>query len=57
MGVLGKIKEKEVVYFGEKKQTNIGAGKGIKDNNSICIATITLVYSYLDPQLFPFQKL
>lgn len=49
MGVLGKIKEKEVVYFGKNKQTNISAGKGIKDNNSMCIATITLVYSYLDP--------
>lgn len=55
MGVLRKIKEKEVVSFAKKKNTYVG--KGIKDNNSICIASIMSLYLYLDAQPFPLQKL
>lgn len=54
MGVLRKIKEKEVVSFAKK---NTYVGKGIKDNNSICIASIMSLYLYLDAQPFPLQKL
>jgi len=54
MGVLRKIKEKEVVSFVKK---NTYVGKGIKDNNSICIASIMSLYLYLDAQPFPLQKL